>query len=178
MLLPRDISPAVSVRDIWKVGLVQCLVPEFNPQNHSLPEQSDRGLRSRTQPRSATLFSCLTQYQDPISFLSSTQESCKSSLVAWSWASPSTPSRDTPRMNDTQTPTEAIAFTSSEKNASTQNDDNGPLLFSPDLISPEVISSLPEGYTMRPLRRSDYYGGKKRLPFPHRHCKLTTVCHT
>jgi len=66
-------------------------------------------------------------------------------------------------MNDTQTPTEATAFSSSsenpiQSNASTQIDGNDPLLFSPDLISPEVISSLPEGYSMRPLRRSDYHG--------------------
>lgn len=31
-------------------------------------------------------------------------------------------------------------------------------MFSPHLISPEVAASLPEGYTIRPLRRSDYNG--------------------
>ena len=29
-------------------------------------------------------------------------------------------------------------------------------LFSPSLISPSVVSSLPEGYTIRPLQRADY----------------------
>jgi glucosamine-phosphate N-acetyltransferase len=37
-------------------------------------------------------------------------------------------------------------------------DDDKPL-FSPSLISPTVLSFLPENYTMRPLRRSDYYAG-------------------
>lgn len=32
-------------------------------------------------------------------------------------------------------------------------------LFSPSLISPEVLAILPEGYTARPLRRSDYQLG-------------------
>lgn len=32
-------------------------------------------------------------------------------------------------------------------------------LFSPSLISPDVLSALPEGYTARPLRRSDYHRG-------------------
>jgi len=32
-------------------------------------------------------------------------------------------------------------------------------LFSPSLISPTVIAALPEGYTIRPLRRSDYHNG-------------------
>ena len=34
----------------------------------------------------------------------------------------------------------------------------GPL-FAPDLISPEVASALPEGYSIRPLERSDYKAG-------------------
>ena len=29
-------------------------------------------------------------------------------------------------------------------------------LFSPSLISPQAISALPEGYTIRPLQRNDY----------------------
>jgi len=37
-------------------------------------------------------------------------------------------------------------------------DDDKPL-FSPSLISPTVLSLLPENYTMRPLRRSDYNNG-------------------
>lgn len=32
-------------------------------------------------------------------------------------------------------------------------------LFSKDLISPEVAESLPESYTLRPLRRNDYQAG-------------------
>lgn len=32
-------------------------------------------------------------------------------------------------------------------------------LFSPTLISPDVAAALPEGYTVRPLRRSDYHNG-------------------
>lgn len=32
-------------------------------------------------------------------------------------------------------------------------------LFSPSLISPTVIAALPEGYSIRPLRRSDYHNG-------------------
>lgn len=32
-------------------------------------------------------------------------------------------------------------------------------LFSPHLISPTVLAALPEGYTCRPLRKSDYHSG-------------------
>jgi len=32
-------------------------------------------------------------------------------------------------------------------------------LFSPSLITPEVLALLPEGYSARPLRRSDYHLG-------------------
>lgn len=32
-------------------------------------------------------------------------------------------------------------------------------LFSPSLISPDVLSQLPEGYTCRPLQRHDYQKG-------------------
>ena len=35
---------------------------------------------------------------------------------------------------------------------------SGPL-FSPSLISPEVVSALPTNYTIRPLQRSDYQAG-------------------
>jgi glucosamine-phosphate N-acetyltransferase len=35
----------------------------------------------------------------------------------------------------------------------------GEALFSPDLISPQVVSALPEGYTIRPLHRSDFDHG-------------------
>jgi len=33
------------------------------------------------------------------------------------------------------------------------------LLFSSDLISPDVLEALPEGYTCRPIKRSDYHNG-------------------
>jgi glucosamine-phosphate N-acetyltransferase len=33
------------------------------------------------------------------------------------------------------------------------------LLFSADLVSPEIQSILPEGYTLRPLQRSDFGAG-------------------
>ncbi|KAI9747531.1 MAG: Glucosamine-phosphate N-acetyltransferase-like protein [Lichina confinis] len=33
------------------------------------------------------------------------------------------------------------------------------VLFSPSLVSPEVSSSLPESYTLRPLQRDDYKAG-------------------
>ncbi len=32
-------------------------------------------------------------------------------------------------------------------------------LFSPTIISPSVAAELPENYTIRPLRRSDYHNG-------------------
>jgi hypothetical protein len=35
---------------------------------------------------------------------------------------------------------------------------DGPL-FSSDLISPEVLAELPEGYSCRPLERKDYHNG-------------------
>lgn len=40
----------------------------------------------------------------------------------------------------------------------TTKDDEEPL-FSPSLISPDILSILPEGYTARPLRRSDFHLG-------------------
>ncbi|ERF70171.1 Glucosamine 6-phosphate N-acetyltransferase [Endocarpon pusillum Z07020] len=65
-------------------------------------------------------------------------------------------------MNDTTTPTTAIPI--SNPNAPTQNDalnstQDNTSLFSSSLISAEVSSRLPEGYSIRPLRRSDYNGG-------------------
>jgi hypothetical protein len=68
-------------------------------------------------------------------------------------------------MNDTQTPTTAMPLITSNdsmpSNAATQTDEvEDPPLFPPHLISPDVTSSLPHGYTMRPLRRSDYHGGR------------------
>jgi glucosamine-phosphate N-acetyltransferase len=32
-------------------------------------------------------------------------------------------------------------------------------LFSSELISPEVLKALPEGYTCRPIQRQDYHNG-------------------
>lgn len=32
-------------------------------------------------------------------------------------------------------------------------------LFSAELISPEVLKALPEGYTCRPIQRQDYHNG-------------------
>lgn len=32
-------------------------------------------------------------------------------------------------------------------------------LFSTELISPEVLKALPEGYTCRPIQRQDYHNG-------------------
>lgn len=32
-------------------------------------------------------------------------------------------------------------------------------LFSPTLVSPEVLAALPEGYKCRPLQRNDYQNG-------------------
>lgn len=37
-------------------------------------------------------------------------------------------------------------------------DDQTPL-FSTELISPDVVAELPEGYTIRPLQRGDYQKG-------------------
>lgn len=43
------------------------------------------------------------------------------------------------------------------ENVSTKDDEEP--LFSPSLISPEILTILPEGYTARPLRRSDFQRG-------------------
>jgi glucosamine-phosphate N-acetyltransferase len=70
-------------------------------------------------------------------------------------------------MNDTTTPTTTIPI--SNASAPTKNDavngsvDDTPL-FSSSLISAEVSSQLPEGYSIRPLRKSDYNGGKNISP--------------
>lgn len=45
-------------------------------------------------------------------------------------------------------------------------EDNEVSLFSPSLISPEVAALLPDGYTMRPLRRSDYNKGNQPTHSP------------
>lgn len=39
---------------------------------------------------------------------------------------------------------------------SSTTDENRDALFSPSLISPTVISALPDGYSMRPLQRTDF----------------------
>lgn len=46
-----------------------------------------------------------------------------------------------------------------DNNNNNNNDYFDKPLFSLDYISPEVQSLLPENYTLRPLRRSDYYSG-------------------
>jgi hypothetical protein len=71
-------------------------------------------------------------------------------------------------MAELQTPTEASALSSVPmKDAQVQviPETNGTLadetpLFSPAFISAEVAAALPEGYSIRPLRRSDYHNGQ------------------
>lgn len=41
----------------------------------------------------------------------------------------------------------------------TPSSDAAAPLFSPELISPEVLKALPEGYTCRPIQRQDYHNG-------------------
>lgn len=59
------------------------------------------------------------------------------------------------------TPTATATPVPASKNDLTKTNgvEEDPPLFSLSLISPEVLSILPQGYTMRPLRRSDYNGG-------------------
>jgi hypothetical protein len=60
------------------------------------------------------------------------------------------------------TPTSSSVPVSLPQQSTTNGDanaDDDTQLFSSSLISPEVSAILPEGYTLRPLRRSDYYGG-------------------
>ena len=56
----------------------------------------------------------------------------------------------------THTMWQSPAATTGSTNMSSST--NGPL-FTPSLISPTVLSALPENYTMRPLQRSDYAAG-------------------
>jgi glucosamine-phosphate N-acetyltransferase len=72
-------------------------------------------------------------------------------------------------MAELQTPTETSALsTIPVKDAQVQvmPETNGtltdePPLFSPAFISLEVTAVLPEGYSIRPLRKSDYHNGKR-----------------
>jgi len=83
-------------------------------------------------------------------------------------------------MNDTQKPTPPATSVTTTDTPMQQNGeaaaaqqvdgDLDPPLFSPDLISPAVQASLPEGYSMRPLRRSDYHGGKRKSGAPVLFC--------
>ena len=41
----------------------------------------------------------------------------------------------------------------------TPSSDAAAPLFSPELISPEVLKALPEGYSCRPIQRQDYHNG-------------------
>ena len=87
-------------------------------------------------------------------------------------------------MGDVQTPTAVLPLTTSNEpmtldttsqihtpaavngTSSSSEEDNDPPLFSQSLISPEVAAILPEGYTIRPLRRSDFHNGKLPLASP------------
>lgn len=46
-----------------------------------------------------------------------------------------------------------------EHDSNAQSDLDEQPLFSTDLVSSDVVSKLPEGYTLRPLRCSDYHKG-------------------
>lgn len=48
-----------------------------------------------------------------------------------------------------------MAATNGSSSSTTSSD----ALFSPDLISPQVVTALPSGYTIRPLSRSDFARG-------------------
>jgi hypothetical protein len=78
-------------------------------------------------------------------------------------------------MADSQTPTEAALLSTSppsttfdassqinvnglQPNGSESEEDVKPL-FDPSFISAEVSAQLPEGYSIRPLRRTDYHIG-------------------
>jgi len=67
-------------------------------------------------------------------------------------------------MAEFQTPTEATQISTNgvvSKGAEVQADGDHADLFSQSLISPEVKASLQEvGYTIRPLRKSDYKAGR------------------
>jgi glucosamine-phosphate N-acetyltransferase len=72
--------------------------------------------------------------------------------------------QDLPQPNGTAAPAPAKDLKSTNTIASeappnpTPSDDDIPL-FSPSLISPSILSLLPENYTIRPLRRADYHNG-------------------
>jgi hypothetical protein len=70
-------------------------------------------------------------------------------------------------MADLQTPTEASLVSTTDfkdgqgqvkTNANGTTADEKPL-FAASLISSEVTAALPEGYSIRPLRKSDYHNG-------------------
>ncbi|EAW08859.1 glucosamine 6-phosphate N-acetyltransferase [Aspergillus clavatus NRRL 1] len=64
--------------------------------------------------------------------------------------------------NSTATTTTTVPVTKSVADitpANTPDNDNDTPLFSPSLISPDVVAALPADYTVRPLRRSDYSRG-------------------
>ena len=73
-----------------------------------------------------------------------------------------------PKMAEFQTPTEAsllettpatVKDTGVQVDTAQLNGTEEPPLFSPTLISSDVAAALPEGYSIRPLRRDDYYNG-------------------
>lgn len=55
--------------------------------------------------------------------------------------------------------TNNVSLNGTTDNSEPLSVDDDTALFSSSLISPEVAALLPEGYTMRPLRRSDYNRG-------------------
>ncbi|RAL11017.1 glucosamine 6-phosphate N-acetyltransferase [Aspergillus homomorphus CBS 101889] len=59
----------------------------------------------------------------------------------------------------TSTPAAQPAVANGKAPASTTTTEHDDLLFPTTLISPEVVSVLPENYTIRPVRRSDYQRG-------------------
>ncbi|KIW17290.1 hypothetical protein PV08_04481 [Exophiala spinifera] len=133
-------------------------------------------------PTEASLFSTSTptpEYTAPVSKEASTQASLAASTTQpaatqttvtmnGDSTTPASISKSTGTMTNgvVAEPTPTTTSTSLQQQQQQQQQpsenvptDEEPPLFSPSLISPVVSSLLPQGYTIRPLRRSDYYGG-------------------
>ncbi|KIX98077.1 uncharacterized protein Z520_06157 [Fonsecaea multimorphosa CBS 102226] len=113
-------------------------------------------------PTEATLLST-TEYTTPASKEAATQVSLVEAPVTTTTASTETEPAPASTATTTATATVNGILTNGTTPApapvgNVREEDDLPL-FSPSLISEEVMSRLPEGYTIRPLRRSDYYGG-------------------